>query len=744
VGFLDRFRRSADHQPPPLTTPPHPRDISQRVANRHASFAPPTPAAPTPPAPVASWLPPGTGITLAGHSIVGGLLYVGSGLASASGAMVEPALIDPRLPVDGRRPDWSGQGLDYWPSYATIPPQSRAAYLAWLADGRRYPQVPIGYVFLYLYGLERRALHDLALDRSTAVYELPIIHAEVRRLLGIYGGHGTFQRYAGQFEQALEILTLAGAQFSAGAPPAPARETPPPLRLRAGLGSFALQGRPIPAQWALTWIRSHPDYYPRTAATRCATEFDALFQLRYTARHGQGLVVRPGRTEIALDYRPASAGFRGVAELTLAGIPEVLTLAAPTRKLVALADECTSELEAYSRFIGRAPDGHTSVQAQALLPIELLDLTAGGAGHAVAWARTRLGAAETALVAAEEFTALISAPDTKPVKKDVIALARLLGSAGIGVEPDPRLGGPTPAAGPMVLFAAPGGPTAAASDAYQAATVLLHLAAAVSAADGETSQAEQRHLSDHLERALHLTSDERRRLHAHLRWLIAKPVKLSGLTRRIAGIDEAQRSYVAEFLTAVAAADGHISPEEVKTLTKIYRLLGLDPGLAQSALAASAVPAPAADPVVVRPGQPERGYAIPPPPTPSVPPAASSSVRLDQEVIAAKLAESARVGALLGSIFTDEDPTPPPPPPPPAADPVAGLDGRHSGLVRALTTTEQLSRAQFEQLAARWNLLPDGALDRINEAAYELAGEPLLDGDDPIRVDRHLLGEMLT
>ncbi|MGC5016339.1 TerB N-terminal domain-containing protein [Streptosporangium sp. DT93] len=683
------------------------------------------------------------GITLAGHNIVGGLLYIGSGLASVSGAMVEPALIDPRLPVDARRPDWSGQGLAYWPSYATIPPQSRAAYLAWLADGRRYPQVPIGYVFLYLYGLERRALHDLTLDRSTAVHELPIIHAEVRRLLGIYGGHGAFQRYAGQFKHALEILTLAGAQFSAAAPPAPARETPPPLRLRAGLGSFAIQGRPIPAQWALTWIRSHPDYYPRTAATRCATEFDALFQLRYTARHGQGLVVRPGRTEIALDYRPASAGFHGVAELTLAGIPEVLTLAAPTRKLVALADECTSDLEAYSRFIGRVPDGHASVQAQALLPIELLDLTAGGAGQAVTWARNRLGGAETALVAAEEFTALISGPDTKPTKKDVIALARLLGSAGIGIEPDPRLGGPPPSTGPMVLFAAPAGPTAAASDAYQAATVLLHLAAAVSAADGETSEAEQHHLSDHLERALHLTSDERRRLHAHLRWLIATPVKLSGLTRRIAAIDEAQRSYVAEFLTAVAAADGHISPAEIKTLTKIYRLLGLDPALAQRVLPPPDAPAPASAPVVVRPGHPERGYTIPPP-TPSAPPAPSSSVRLDQEVIAAKLAESARVGALLGSIFTSEDPTPPPPPPPPAADPVAGLDNSHSGLVRALTAAEQISRAQFEQLAARWNLLPDGALDRINEAAYEMAGEPLLDGDDPIRVDRHLLGEMLT
>ncbi|MDP9842569.1 TerB N-terminal domain-containing protein [Streptosporangium lutulentum] len=708
------------------------------MSGRHASAAQAAPAAPVrPPAPAGSWLPPGEGINLAGLNVVGGLLYVGSGLPSVSGTTVEPALIDPRLPVDMRRPDWSGQGLDHWPSYAAISPRSRAAYLAWLADGRRYPQAPIGYVFLYLYGLERRALHDLTPDRSTAPHELPIIHAEVRRLLTVYGDQAAFRRYAGQFEQVLGVLATDGARFDAGAPPAPTRDSSPSLRLRAGLGAFAAQRRPIPAEWALSWIGSHPGYRPRTAATRCAREFGALFRLRYAARHGQGLVVQPGHQEIALGYRPASAGFRGGATLTLAGIPDVLTLAAPTRELMTLADECTSELEAYSRFIGRVPDGHATVQAQALLPAELADLTTGDAGRAVAWARDRLGHHETAVVAGEEFAALISAPDAGPARKDAIALARLLGTAGIGIEPDPRLGGPVPSSGPLVLFAAPGGPTAAASDAYQAATLLLHLAAAVSAADGETSAAEQRHLSDHLERALHLTSEERRRLHAHLRWLIATPVKLSGLTRRIAGSDENQRVHVAEFLIGVAAADGHISPDEVRTLTKIYRLLGLDPGLVHPALPLAAAPAPAPAPIAVQTQQ-GRGQAVSRPPAPrSEPPAG----RLDQAMVAAKLAETARVAVLLGSIFAEEEPAPVPAPPP-AADPVAGLDDRHSGLVRALATAEQVSRGQFEHLAARWSLLPDGALDRINEAAYEMAGEPLLEGDDPIRVNRHLLGEV--
>jgi uncharacterized tellurite resistance protein B-like protein len=683
-------------------------------------------------------------VNIAGFDIVGGLLYVGTGVPSASGAMVEPALIDPRLPLDMHHPDWNGHGLDYWPSYAAIPPASRAAYLHWLADGRRHPGVPIGYVFLYFYGLERRTFCELWRDRAIAAYELPIIRDEVRRLLSLFGEQSSFRGYATEFAQVLDALIVMGTGIGP-VPPAVTEEQTPSLPLRAGLGQFAAHGRPVPPEWALAWIRSHPEYRLRTAATRCAREFDALFRTRYARRHSDGLVVRPGRKEITLAYRPASGGFLDAPTLTLQGIPDVLIQAAATRKLVALADECTSELEAYSRFIARSPEAGASVQAQALLPPELVDLISGEAGHAVGWAQARLGREETAVVPAEEFAALIATPEAKPAKKDVIALARLLGMAGIGVEPDPRLGGAIQLTGPMVLFEAPNGPTAAASDAYRAATLLLHLASAVSAADGEVSDAEQAHLSDHLERSLHLTPDERRRLHAHLRWLLVSKVKLTGLTKRIATMDEKQRAHIAEFLTGVAAADGHISQGEVKILTRIYRLLGLDPGRVHAVL--PQIVAPASDPVVVRPAQPETGRAIPAPP--AAHPAAGGqlgepAVRLDQALIAAKLAETAQVGTLLGAIFTEEESSAPPLPPPPATvAPVAGLDAAHSGLLHALAGGTRLPRRQWEELTARWNLLPDGAVDCINEAAYELTGEPLLEGDDPIWINVQLLEEML-
>ena len=143
------------------------------------------------------------------YSITGGLVYVGRGLAAEKGGMPEPALIDPRLAVDHRAPDYAGTKMGYWPSYSSIPPDCRAAYLQWLLDGRRAPDAYIGYVFLYFYGLERRLLVDSQWSRSARA-ERETLVAEVGRLLGIYGTNGSFRGYAGG------LLALVTATMPSG------------------------------------------------------------------------------------------------------------------------------------------------------------------------------------------------------------------------------------------------------------------------------------------------------------------------------------------------------------------------------------------------------------------------------------------------------------------------------------------------------------------------------------------------
>jgi TerB-C domain len=58
---------------------------------------------------------------------------------------------------------------------------------------------------------------------------------------------------------------------------------------------------------------------------------------------------------------------------------------------------------------------------------------------------------------------------------------------------------------------------------------------------------------------------------------------------------------------------------------------------------------------------------------------------------------------------------------------IGGLDVAHSNLVRALLEQPTWSRSDLEDLAATFNLMPDGAVDRINEPTLDACDEPLLD-----------------
>lgn len=77
----------------------------------------------------------------------------------------------------------------------------------------------------------------------------------------------------------------------------------------------------------------------------------------------------------------------------------------------------------------------------------------------------------------------------------------------------------------------------------------------------------------------------------------------------------------------------------------------------------------------------------------------------------------------------------------PETDLVDGLDAAHTALARRLGSQESWTRADAEDVAAGVGLpLLDGALDRINEAALDVCGEPLVEGDDPLETNDYAAG----
>ena len=171
---------------------------------------------------------------------------------------------------------------------------------------------------------------------------------------------------------------------------------------------------------------------------------------------------------------------------------------------------------------------------------------------------------------------------------------------------------------------------------------------------------------------------------------------------------------------------------------KIYKTLQLDVQALYGKLHATNTD----DPVTVRlPLANTGGFTIPPPPE------VKTGVQLDMNRIAELKKESKKVSDMLGVIFSGQEETL-------QAEPVEellsvdnenllGLDNAHSNLTKLLCTRFQWTRVELEEIAIDCEMMLDGALEHINEAAYDIYDAAFTDGDDPIEINQDILKELL-
>jgi len=173
-------------------------------------------------------------------------------------------------------------------------------------------------------------------------------------------------------------------------------------------------------------------------------------------------------------------------------------------------------------------------------------------------------------------------------------------------------------------------------------------------------------------------------------------------------------------------------------------LLGLDPDSVYSDVHSLMAGADAGDePVTIVTGKPSEGYAIPP--ETGERPGEATGFALDPEKIAATRRASERVAGVLAEVFEEEDETAEPPAPlePEEGPSLCGLDAVHSRFLLELAERTRWERVEIEALAERVGVFPDGALELINDAAFEACGDPLLEGDEVVEIDREILQEMI-
>jgi len=690
------------------------------------------------------WVPFGKDVVVAGHTIRGGMLYVGAALVQNDGHSTENCLINPAQKVATSGSNHAGTNMPYWPSYSFLEPRSKLAYLNWLETGRNDPTAYIGYVFLYFYGLERRLM--LEDPGAEAVH----IIAEVKRLLEIYYDNHSFNGYA---RALLAAATMKFNQvFEWPALDITRRCWQMPLDLALCIGRAIAQGTALNAEQLIAWYDAHPEKRLPPAARKCPNEFLTLFKTKFAEKFPSGIKVAKPKRTLSGSYRAASATFTVTVQPS-PPCPDISGLSAPLTQIEPLIEACATELSAYARIIGREAASRNVVAAAASLPEQLRNTTAAQPLNELAsWLGENVPSGQAVLNLPKllSHVGVSLGPARKLTKADMVLAAEALARCNYGIEPDPRNTYPSPAlTGTAVVFAAENGARLLqVRPEFLSALTQIDIGMLVAAADDVVAAVETQTLEEAVARNMGLSSVEKMRLTARIAFLAKNPPS----TRLLSQFKDrtlSEREAVARLAIAVAASDGIMAPNELKLLEKIYKALELP----VQRLYSDVQGLTAQDEYIPIVATADPSTAVPIPRRPSA--AAPQAIALDAARLARTRADTAVVCSILGDIFRDENDdgggnlaaTAQSGVPTIAASSLTskgsfpGLDPKYVPLIDALSGHPRMSWSDFDMLARQHDLLCDGAIEAINDWSYTKFDAPLLDDGPEIAINSELLAQ---
>ena len=687
----------------------------------------------------ARWIPPGSSVRVNGFDIQGGMVYVGHFMSAAPGGgwgadVPAPCLINPALKVDSGQPRID-MDMGYWPSYSDIDPIHRLNYLHWLSSGKRDATFPVGYAFLYFYGLERRLLAD-----DPPPEEEALLVDELERLRNLYSASGSFTGYSTAL---IDIVRLR--RWSAVPPgldgwkPSLAEQGEAmPMTLRLKLGFMATTGIPLDFDHSMAAMLTIPQYQGgirrSISVTRTRNEFIDLARRRFAVQFPRGFPLRDRKdSSLALTYRAASRHLEvGIRIDGFKRLPDPLTLT--WTKMVELCTRTAEDLTPYARAVGKERVRANTVEAALALPKDFGDTQPIIAFKR--WLESVPGPlAEVPLAALGRWCF----GEAKPVggTKQAQQMSAILARVGYGMEPDPSYGSPKPR-DTVLLFPVTKG-VEAISTAFQHAGLI-----ATVLASGEGTADHGPRIASELASRLTLDPTETLRIAARHRVMRGRALPASGLTKLGQSMTAEERTAVAAMSAAVAAACGEVEPSTITALERLHDAFGIERrglyAILHQGVTTTAVRR--AEPVVVEQPTPSRGFRIPTPPVAPIP---AADFAIDMARVGAILRETRDVAQVLAPIYEDDEPMEAPPA---VEAPVVltgsrfpGLGADHARLLEALCGTGRWGRADYEARARDFSLMPAGAIETINEWAYDALGEELIEDGDPLTINVALLPE---
>ena len=676
----------------------------------------------------AIWNGPGTAVSVApGARILDGMVYVGSGGGRPGDH--DASFIDSTLPV--ARSAASAGPLGYWPSYAAITPECRRCYLDWLASGKKAPGTDIGYVFLYFYGLERRLLLE-----EPPAEEVQALVDEVERLRAIYASNKSFDGYSRRLIEAVSVIQTAKqaastARFDAFAGSAATRwPGEMPFALKVAIAREVTAGRPLGFDLATAALFCIRDFWStnRHVLEKARPVFLALLRTRFATAFPNGFLLRNRKdSHLQFVYQGASAGLHLdlAARLHLRDLPDPTTLT--WTKLLNLANAAASDIGPYAKLLVAQPDRANALAGLIGCSPELRDVIAPAARH---WLT---GLPSPAAVTFGELAGHAIGTETgKWTLRHRRDVSEVLAVLGYAMEPDPEDGTERLEDDTVVqVFRCSDRTRSRALTCAYAAAIFV---AAVSRAGDSSGDVAAKHWLSELPSRLTLTPEETIRLRARLAWFGTKGIAVTKAKSLLGGATQDDKALWAWSATVAAGASGDISKQQIATLEVIYDALGVPRGTLYAGLHAGigAAATAAAEPVLMSDEVHEVVHPI------ASQTKAGETVKPASNALDRIRAETEQLDKVLAAIFVDDESGTTNKGGLSLGGPTA-LDAEHTALLARLQFRSEWTREEFDRAATDAGLMPGGAMETINEWAFDHYGEALLDDGDPVVVNLALM-----
>jgi hypothetical protein len=677
----------------------------------------------------AKWIKRGENVHINGFQLFSGLFYLGKTFGAGS-EKYDRFVIPPALPIAKNGNQYRLPG-DFMPSYEEMEPSARRGYLTWLSGGCRDTAIDVRFMRLHLSGLSYRVFVEKGEDRAVVI-------EEVKRLFAMYKDRSppirdlllTFLMNApaldcvkGTFPVREDYWALAAKVLS-------------PMVL-VHMGALIKDRRPVDADSALLWATE----VGKLGGAALNGNDDVLKQLwvrKFKERYPSGIVVndQPRMKLTNLTY-PMPDGVTSVrlqlpdwcAALPLAN--EALDL---RKKVTALLSECNNELSPYATAVKKGRGGRESIAVVGSLPKELIASSLSGRIAQVKAALDNSFAKSGMVVTPSdqllrvlEIAAVEDSDLTPSVRK---MIDTVLDKMDAVYEPDSRYGDRSlPVKGKVVMLRGLDGLPVRRGPSYLAYQtlvdiVILHLGVVGSEADRVKSR-----LYAMRKNETGLDGDQHVRLSAYTEAMLANAGGLKFSYARLGKLDANVKTKLAGLLSDYVAHSDITDVAQVEKLEKVYEKLALTREKAYSDLHRTASASKAA-------------------PRAKHEKAAETSLPVIDFNLLAKISkETEVVSGILSDIFSE---TQVDEPRKAATAKTAkksgafvfdGLDAAHSALL-AKVMTGPVSRAGFDVAAKEEGLLPDGALETINDWGFDTVGEAVVIEAADIIFEEHLRNDI--